>query len=333
MRNYQNESAGIKRLPFSRMLKSEVADFADMTMNIVQSHDVESVIINPVFDRLMAKKPDIQLLRISYGIDTERLRVSKLKGEMMLVISAFKLEVRMLKRSNLELDLHVIENAIDTYLRRLNKSKNDKSLNQKIVGFTELVETDARLSADLRKYSLMEAVENIELAHANFRSAFEKRVVLLSQRPKIATSVIIKGVLEAIGNLFSGIALAQLIGADTDAESGEVVDYTPLINELGQLTELYNRSIIIRDANNKRKANAQSMPDVGDLDANGDTTAPETAPTSNTMLCATCAKPFGEGSPIEPTDAPATNPAEGDDEATSSKLDDDSIEDADVPDE
>src|SRR5690554_777560 len=94
-----NLSLRIKRLPYSRMLKSEMADYVEKTINIVDSHDHESDLITPMFALLNAKRRDIELLRLSYGIDTERLRLSKLKSKMMLTISAFKLKARIVSKS------------------------------------------------------------------------------------------------------------------------------------------------------------------------------------------------------------------------------------------
>ena len=153
-------SLKIKRVPFSHMLKSEAADFVEKTIDIVENHDLESELITPMYELLSAKEPDIRLLRLSYGIDTERLRVSKLKGKMMLIISAFKLKVRLLSKSNPELDMHVVQNAINQHLRHLGKCKNDKQLSQKIAGFFDMVQTDDDLQTALTDFNLSDEVED-----------------------------------------------------------------------------------------------------------------------------------------------------------------------------
>ena len=89
--NFTNSTLGINRVPYSKMLKSEKADYAEKTINIVGSHDPESALINQVYDLLQDQKPQIELLRLSYGVDTERLRVDSLKAELMLTVSALKL--------------------------------------------------------------------------------------------------------------------------------------------------------------------------------------------------------------------------------------------------
>ena len=252
-----NNSLRIKRLPFSRLLKSEMADYAEKTMDVFEKHDTNSEIINPVFDLLRAKTSHIHLLRLSYGIDTQRLKLNKLKGEMMLKISALKLKVRIMSKSHMALDIHLVENAINSHLRYLNKVKNDKQLNQKVAGFLDLVKKNSELAEFINEHDLGSDVLDIELAYINVKDASEKRVEMLSQRPAVATKEIVKGMAQAIDNLFKGVEVGHLLStlADGDAQ-GDQPDFVPLIDELNQLSNMYNRSISIRDANNKRKAQA-----------------------------------------------------------------------------
>lgn len=260
-----NFSIGIKRLPYSRMLKSEMADYVERIIYIVGNHDNESELIAPVFNLLSAKEPDIRLLRLSYGIDTERLRVSKLKSELMLVISAFKIQVRLLSKSEPELDIHKIQNAINKHLRYLNKCRNDKELTQKIAGFFDLVEADEELEMALSELELTTKVNTMRAAFSRFNVALRKRVTLLSQRPIVSTQAIVKGMTQAVDNLFKSIEVASMISTlSYDPEEGDTIDFVPLIDELNQLSEMYSLSISIRDANNKRKAGAGDETDGED---------------------------------------------------------------------
>ena len=253
-----NVSLGIKRLPFTRMLKSEVADYAENTINIIEKHDPESAIVSPVMNLMLGKKGAIELLRLSYGIDIERLRANKLKADLMLHISAFKLGVRLLNRSNVALDLHVIQNAINNHLTYLNKCKNDKELNQKVGGFFDLVKTDIDLQSALADFNLHENVTQMSGAYHQVNEVWQKRVELLSQRPAINTRAIVRSIADATNNLFKGVELAHIISTVSVANGGdqgeETTDFVPLIEELNQLSEMYYKSITIRDANNKRKA-------------------------------------------------------------------------------
>lgn len=279
-------SLSIKRLPYSRMLKSEMADFVEKTISIVKRHNVESESITPMFDLLRAKEPEIRLLRLSYGVDTERLRVSKLKSELMLVISAFKVQVKLLSKSEPELDIHQIQNAINKHLRYLNKCRNDKELTQKIAGFFDLVEADEELEMALSEFELSSEVNTMRAAFSRLNAASRKRVTLLSQRPVISTKTIVKGMTKALDNLFKGIEVANMISTLSDDPEEDAIDLVPLIEELNQLAEMYSLSISIRDANNKRKAEMKNEtdgeeepadepeePTDGDTTGDGQTTA------------------------------------------------------------
>ena len=253
-----NVSLGIKRLPFTRMLKSEVADYAENTINIIEKHDPESAIVSPVMNLMLGKKSAIELLRLSFGIDIERLRANKLKADLMLHISAFKLSVRLLNRSNVALDLHVIQNAINSHLTYLNKCKNDKELNQKVGGFFDLVNTDTDLQTALTDFDLNDNVSQMTDAYYQVNDVWQKRVELLSQRPAINTRAIVRSIADATNNLFKGVELAHIISTVSVASEGDegeqTTDFVPLIEELNQLSEMYYKYITIRDANNKRKA-------------------------------------------------------------------------------
>ena len=271
MSNVLFSNQGITRVPQSKMLKSEMADYADRTIDIVRDFAPDMAQISPVFQLLLAKKPDIETLRLIYGIDTERKKVANLKGKLMLKVSALKLSVRLLKRSNTELDLHVIENTIKSYLRYLDKSKNDKQLTQRVEGFIDAVKSNNELSEAISNFDLDNQVLDIKAAHEAYNDSVANRVKLLSKRSKVSTREIVKGVFGAITNLFKAIEVGHLVSLSTPSDTGEEgvvnVDYVPLINELSQLSQMYNRSITIRTAINKRNA---ANEEDGQTDADAD---------------------------------------------------------------
>ena len=250
-----NLNLKIRRLPYTRLLKSEMADYVENTIAIVENSEIESELITPLLEELSAKESDIELLRISYGIDVERLRVYDLKMKMMLVISAFKVKVRLLSKSNPELDMHVLQNAINKHLRKLDKCRNDKELSQKIAGFFDLRESNLELQTALTDLEITKEADAMLDAYSQVEAALKKKVRVLSQRPEIATKDIVKDMNKTLDNLYKSIEVAHMLTVVGDApEEGEVLDLTPLIDELNQLANMYALSISIRNANNKRKA-------------------------------------------------------------------------------
>lgn len=255
----------IRRLPYTRMLKSEMSEYAAKIISIVEKHNPDSAIINPLFGALLAKEPDIALLRLRYGVNLERLRAEQLKGVLMLTISNFKLNVKILSKTNQELDVHVVENAIDSYLRYFNKCRNDKQMNQKIAGFLDLINSNKVFAAAVDGLNLMVDITKIKEAYDLFNKVLSKRVSKLAKRPKISTKNIIKELFYTIDNLFKGVELAQVISTITATEGANQADFTPLINELRQLSDMYYKSFSIRKANNKRKHEKKQVEDA-DLD-------------------------------------------------------------------
>ena len=145
----------VQKPAFSTFLKAEAAEFAKKTIGIVNNKEPETLLITPVFAPLKALEPEIKLLSLRYGIDPERIKIETLKSKMMLTVSNLKLQVRMISKDTNDPNLHVIGSHIDTYLRHLNKSKNDKVLAQKIDGFAQAVQTDAALSEALDRKSVV----------------------------------------------------------------------------------------------------------------------------------------------------------------------------------
>ena len=275
----------IRRVPQSRLLKKEMADYAEKTISIVKKHNNESSMINLVFNNLLAKKRYIEILRLDYGIDTERFKINKQKSKLNLTISGFKLKVRLMSKDKKEQDLHVLDNAINNYLRYLDKAKNDKEFTQKVLGFLDLVENNDEISDILNELNLIEDVMIISSKLTSFVDSVERRIVLLAQRPATQTRDVGRIVFGAIENLFKAIEVSYLMSiantdpADPDAPAEDDVSYVTLISELNQLYDSFYRSIMIRQHNNKRKAMQKEMEGdeapEGDIENDGADDAPQ----------------------------------------------------------
>ncbi|MDD4728079.1 MAG: hypothetical protein PHN55_04935 [Dysgonamonadaceae bacterium] len=284
----------IKRVPYTQMLKSEMADYVEKTIAIVDKHEPELALFNPLFEELSGKDSDIHLLRLDHGIDLERLRSYKLKEELNLTISAFKLKVRIISKSTPKLEIHILENAINNHLRYLNKCKNNHVYNQRVSGFFDLYQNDLEMQEAISTFKLSTEYDNMCVAYSELKQAWQTRVELLSERPNFETKVIVKEMTKTLTNLFNGIEVASMVAplSEDGTVPEDQVDFAPLINELNQLTGMVRTSISIRNANNKRKAKGE---DDGDGGLNDD---PQ--------------EPIDGETPIEPDPDPETEPEGGD---------------------
>lgn len=266
MANTNPNSLKIKRLPYSRLLKAETSDYSERVIAIIKEHKPKSVFINQLFGLLLNKKGDINLLRLNYGVDIERLKEKNQKEDMLLKISMLKLKVRMLDSLSLEPDLYTINNAVNTFLRNLHKCKNDKVLNQKVSGFFYMIANNEKLAEAINKYDLNDEVDQVGNSHKMFNSIVEKRIELLSKRPKVLSRAISKDLLNRIDHLFQGIELAYIVSQESAVDAGmdSSEDLARLLKTLNQLSVMFYKSAKLREQNNQRIA---LMEQANNLDA------------------------------------------------------------------
>ena len=256
MAKENSNSLKIKRLPYSRLLKAEAADYSERVIAIIEEHKPKSMFINQLFSLLLKKRDDIDLLRLKYGVDIERLNEKKQKETMLLTIGMFKLKVRMLHNLILESDFHILNNAIKTFLSNLHKCKNDKVLNQKVLGFFYMVANNKNLAEAIDKYNLKGEIDQVYASHKMYNSIVERRIAILSKRPKVSSRAISKDLLNRIDHLFQGVELAYIVSLesadDKDMDSSE--DLAKLLKSLNQLSTMFYKSAKLRETNNQRKA-------------------------------------------------------------------------------
>lgn len=239
----------VNRLPFSRLLKSEVAQLADRLLGIVETHNPELLQLEPVFNLLKAQKPQIDILNIRYGVDPNRLELIPLREHMVLQTSAIKLQLRMLSKKTNDQSLQVIQTSVDGYLRYLNASRNEEEIDSKIVGFLNEVKTDDELAIAIDEHDLSSLIVNLKEALEDVKRVKGRRVKLLSQRPETQTQELTKQIASTTELLFKDLEVSQLKNPD--------VDYTSLIREVNQLLDQFRNRINRREAYNKRKADEQ----------------------------------------------------------------------------
>lgn len=286
-----SSSLKIKRLPYSRLLKSEMADYTERVIAVIDEYQPKSVFINQLYSLLLKRKGDINLLRLNYGVDTERLKAKRQKEDMLLTISMFKLKTRMLSRSILESELCSLNNAIKSFLYNLHKCKNDKVLNQKVSGFFDMIANNEKLAYTIEKHQLKAEIDQVFASHKMYNSIIEKRVKLLSERPKVSSRAISKDLLNRIDHLFQGVELAYVVSieADVSPDGDSCEELSLLIKTLNQLSEMFYKSAKLREQNNQRKATVDCGKSLDASIANeaSSETLPQKSPPSKVEALAT----------------------------------------------
>lgn len=262
MKNFINKLE-ITRLPISKMQKLEVAEFAEEVIGVVHKYNPEEMQINAMYDLLVANKPLIAQLKVHYGVDPHRLDLKPAREKMMLLVSNIKLKVRLATKTNDPKDFHAIESAINSSLRYLYRCKNAKTVNQKIRGFLNDVETDEELQAAITQFDLLEDVMQLSSALDRVRELSSKSYKRTSSRIDVSAMEHMKAVYTAVEHVFNEIEMAHLLNPE--------LDYSPLVGELNVLVGKYRRLIVIREHNNRRLAALKKAEEeaMGDDDANG----------------------------------------------------------------
>lgn len=219
---------------------------AEDVIGIVEKYDAEVMQIKPVFDLLLAKRPEINSLMAPKSIDPVRLQLNTMIEKMVLHASAIKSKVRLAAKTLDPRDLLVINAAIQQHLLYLHSSKNPKVLNQKIDGFLYDVKTDTELTDVIEELSLGNDVIELNLALNTVRETSGKRIARLSKRPLRSSREIMKTVVDAVYDVFKEIEVAHLRNRE--------LDYEPMVNELNVVMYKYRLSITLREHSNKRKA-------------------------------------------------------------------------------
>ena len=206
----------------------------------------------------MGKQRYVEILRLDYGIDSDRFRISEKKNKLLLNIGVFNSSVNVLIKDHPDSNFHPLINALNKHFRYLYRERNDKNLTQKVSGFFDVIETNEEIQALITKLGLLENVMTIQSLMKDFIEAVEDRISKLAKRPNIKTQTLTRGLATSIENLHKAIEVAYLLSLsaddDADPDAADTVDYETLIGELNELNISYNRSINIRMHNNRRKA-------------------------------------------------------------------------------
>ncbi len=237
------------RVPFSRLLKMEVPSLAKDVIKIVEKHSPEELQIKDVFDLLVEQMSLIKQLDALYGVHPITLELKPLRDQLLLHVSAIKIQLKVAKKMKTEAILDaatIVGVAFDTHFKRIRASKNEIIVHEKIDAFLNLISQDSKLSNALGVLNIEHLVEVLQLTQAEVRALIEERKALISQRPKVTTNLTANSVTNALKYLFKQIEVAQLKNLE--------LDYAPLFNELNDTLVMYIKMVSRRDSYNKRKA-------------------------------------------------------------------------------
>ena len=239
----------IVSLPFSRLLKIELRKVALEVIRIVETHDPELLQIKPMYDVLLAEKPNVDALDVPYKGHPASKILKRLRKERNVHVRSIKFELRKI----IDLDptgddktVVLLKNEIDRFLKDFYDSKNDLLRNEKLDMFLAKADTNEALYDALESKGFINLLDNLKMNLSDVIDQINKRTKSKSNRPTVKTEVLRKQVIKAVRNMLDDIYLAQF--------KNPALDYSSLFNELNEMLKSVGWLVNIRLSNNEKKA-------------------------------------------------------------------------------
>lgn len=173
------------KIPFSKLLKVEVSRFAQRMIELVKKHNPEVLHIKELFDALVAETPRINNLKDKYGPHplTEELR--NLRKMRTLYVSAIRFHLKVVIReneSNVNMDVKMVSDEINHFLKSLSLSRNEEMFNQKITQFYAAIENNEELSNALASLQFAPDLDKLKAVHEDIQSVISARLISIKKQ-------------------------------------------------------------------------------------------------------------------------------------------------------
>lgn len=244
----QNELKLI-RIPWSKLLKFEVPEFAERVIELVERYNPEDLKIKEMYDLLIAEQSNIEKLVVGYGPHPLTDELRELRGVRSLCINAIEVQLKLaIKKDTTSTNKAVKLVKIEFYrfLGDLKSCKNYQTMTRKITQFILEVNTNAALQTALESLSFMKYIDDLTSVHNSIMEIIVERTRSKSERPNEKTPDLVDSVLTATKDLLKQIEIAPKKHQD--------LDYAPLYNELNVLLIEFRNMINKRILFNKKKA-------------------------------------------------------------------------------
>ncbi len=287
----------VKQFPFSKMLKMEVPALAKLVIVIVEKHDPEVLQINEIYELLLKERPLIAKLSALYGVHPITVELKPLWEELLLYVSALKVQVKLASKSNTVETLqaaNLLTLSVNTYFSKLRSSKNVQIILEKIESFQNEIKFNAELGEAADTLGLGRLIVGMEGTLVSVKRLQLERTALISQRPKEKTLVSVKSLVGALKTLFKQVEVAQFKHTE--------LDYAPLFHELNDTIDKYRNLINIREGFNFRKAEEKKKLESGEtIDDSKVSTDTEGDASTNNPATATFRQMLPAVAPMAPT--------------------------------
>lgn len=241
----------LKTVPYTRLLKLEIAAFAEDVIYIIKKHNPELLKIDKVYNMLVDQEPNLVLLTQEYGSHPTTQLIIPVRRKFIRYVRSIVYRMNLVVLDDGEkASTDVVEAQAVTldYLHRLDRCRSEREKIGRVTGFLQKIDKDKEIRDAFTKFELMGDIENLRSVHSKLKKLLKKRLRLASARSKSKMRELTGPVIKALKNMFKQVEIAMLVNDD--------LDYLPLFNELNQTIVTYRNMVNRRLLHNKRKKEA-----------------------------------------------------------------------------
>ena len=242
----------LKTVPYTRMLRLEVAAFAEDVIYVIKKNDPELLNIDKVYNLLVAQQPNINLLTEEYGSHPVTQLIIPVRRKFIRYVRSIVYRMGLVvfeDASNFSTDVLEAQAVTKDYLYRLDRCRSERERIGRVTGFLQTIDDNTEINAAFTKFQLMGDVELLRNAHSTLKSLLSRRMQSISENPHINMRELTGPVIKALKNMFKQVEIAVLIN--------DGPEYEDLFYQLDQTIVDFRNMVNRRLLYNKRKREAK----------------------------------------------------------------------------
>jgi hypothetical protein len=238
----------IEKIHYKQLRIDEYVLVVIYTIDICGKYDIVSMHLEKSYGELSAFRPDLESLKVYVRKNEKMTRMGELDDERDDLIRC----VNNVVESFEDVDIPEIVSNYEILSALLDKHKTKTIASDNRTSETERLqklEADINASGDiqiaLRRFGLSPVVNRLFVANKEYDTLFREYIAEKSVEERIDIAELRKKSTKALGQFFDAVQYCAFAYED--------VDYTPLINELEQLSVYYNQKLKARATRRKNK--------------------------------------------------------------------------------
>ena len=229
----------LKTVPYTRMLRLEIAAFAEDVIYVIKKNDPELLNIDKVYNLLVAQQPNIDLLTEEYGSHPVTQLIIPVRRKFIRYVRSIVYRMGLVvfeDANNFSTDVLEAQAVTKDYLYRLDRCRSEREKIGRVTGFLQTIDDNTEIKAAFTKFQLMGDVELLRNAHSTLKSLLSRRMQSISENPHIKMRELTGPVIKALKNMFKQVEIAVLINDGPEYEDlfyqldHTIIDFRNMVN-------------------------------------------------------------------------------------------------------